>query len=85
MRTTLTLDDDVADALKALAHERHQPFKRVVNEAIRSGLERNQPAPNRFVQATRGLGQPNIDLTKALALSATLEDEEIVRKLEQGR
>ena len=36
MRTTLTLDDDVAAKLKAAA--RHRPFREVVNEALRAGL-----------------------------------------------
>lgn len=36
MRTTLTLDDDVAVKLKAAAKDR--PFKTVVNEALRAGL-----------------------------------------------
>jgi plasmid stability protein len=36
MRTTLTLDDDVAVKLRAAAKDR--PFKAVVNEALRAGL-----------------------------------------------
>ena len=38
MRTTLTLDDDVAARLKAEARQSGRPFKQVVNEAIREGL-----------------------------------------------
>lgn len=86
MRTTITLDDDVADALSSLAHERQQPFKRVVNDTIRSGLATEQPAPARFHQTTSAIGTlPGVDLVKALALASTMEDEEIIRKLEQGR
>ncbi|MGH2862784.1 MAG: DUF2191 domain-containing protein [Solirubrobacteraceae bacterium] len=86
MRTTLTLDDDVADALRALAHARQQPFKRVVNETIRSGLATEQPTPMRFRQTTSAIGAlPGVDLVKALTLAAAMEDEEIARKLEQGR
>lgn len=36
MRTTLTLDDDVAVKLRAAA--RRRPFRVVVNEALRAGL-----------------------------------------------
>ena len=36
MRTTLTLDDDVAVKLKAAAKDR--PFRTVVNDALRAGL-----------------------------------------------
>lgn len=38
MRTTLTLDDDVATKLHQLAHRRRLPFKEVVNAVLRRGL-----------------------------------------------
>jgi len=39
MRTTLTLDDDVLDRARHLASRLRSPFRRVVNEALRAGLE----------------------------------------------
>jgi len=53
MRTTLTLDDDVAAKLTAAAKTR--PFKTVVNEVLRAGLmalEKDTPPRRRF--RTRG-------------------------------
>jgi hypothetical protein len=38
MRTTLTLDDDVASSLRRLRKARGGPFKNLVNEALREGL-----------------------------------------------
>jgi len=38
MRTTLTLDEDVAAKLTEEARRTGRPFKRVVNEALRTGL-----------------------------------------------
>jgi hypothetical protein len=38
MRTTLTLDDDVAAALTTAVKTRRRPLKSVVNEALRAGL-----------------------------------------------
>jgi hypothetical protein len=38
VRTTLTLDDDVARLLEEQAHRTRRPFKEVVNEALRRGL-----------------------------------------------
>lgn len=38
MRTTLTLDDDVAARLRELAHRRGLSFKQVVNSVLRHGL-----------------------------------------------
>jgi hypothetical protein len=39
MRTTLTLDADVADALERLRKARDASLKDVVNEALRRGLK----------------------------------------------
>jgi hypothetical protein len=47
MRTTLTLDDDVATALQRLRKIRDQSFKTVVNEALRHGLKQMQTRPKR--------------------------------------
>ena len=38
MRTTLTLDDDVAAKLRAEARRSGEPFKQIVNRALRTGL-----------------------------------------------
>ncbi len=38
MRTTLTLDDDVAAKLRATARRLGRSFREVVNEALRRGL-----------------------------------------------
>lgn len=38
MRTTLTLDDDLAMMLRQEADASHRPFRDVVNDAIRRGL-----------------------------------------------
>lgn len=39
MRTTLTLDEDVADRTKTLADKLGKPFKNIVNQALRVGLQ----------------------------------------------
>jgi hypothetical protein len=39
MRTTLTIDDDVLDRARAMAARQRSPFRRVVNEALRIGLQ----------------------------------------------
>jgi len=83
MRTTLTLDDDLAVKLQALAHERHTSFKEVVNEAIRSGLAADRASMPPYEVPSRPLGLlPGIDLDKALQLATDLEDDELIRKLE---
>ena len=39
MRTTLTIDDDVLERARALSSKLRTPFKTVINEALRSGLD----------------------------------------------
>jgi hypothetical protein len=45
MRTTLTLDKDVAARLAQMARRRKLSFKRAVNEALRAGLAAVDAAP----------------------------------------
>lgn len=86
MRTTVTLDDDLAEMVKQRAKERDVPFKSVLNEVIRAGLEQQVPRPRRYRMKPSNLGvRSGVDLTKSLSLAAELEDAEIVRKLDQGR
>ena len=44
MRTTLTIDDDIARQLREIVHRSGKPFKNVVNEALRTGMENNRIA-----------------------------------------
>ena len=45
MRTTLTLDDDVAVQVERLRRERDASLKEVVNEALRRGLKEMNSRP----------------------------------------
>lgn len=44
-RTTLTLDDDVAAGLQREVRRTGRPLKALVNEALRTGLERERRQP----------------------------------------
>ena len=47
MRTTLTLDGDVATELKRIQEKQRKSFKELVNEALRLGLRQmHKPSPN---------------------------------------
>ena len=77
MRTTLTIDDDVAIALKALVRNSGKTFKTVVNEVMRNGLMTGEkPAPDReafqVASAPRGF-LPGIDPLKLNQLVDELE------------
>jgi len=53
MRTTLTLDDDVLDKARAVAAKLNLPFRRVVNEALRTGLQAVEEPPRTRPYRTR--------------------------------
>ena len=83
MRTTVTLDPDVAAKLKQTARERGVSFKAVLNDAVRAGLGDRPSASKRFRVQSRPMGvRPGVNLDKALTLSGEMEDAEIMRKLE---
>jgi hypothetical protein len=86
MRTTLTLDDDLAETLRESAFRSGKPFKQVVNETLRAGLAAGEapPRPQRYRLEPASLGgvRPGVDLDRALRLADALEDEGIARKLE---
>lgn len=85
MRTTITLEEQIAKALKNAAHRTGKPFKQVVNETLRAGLlagdAPGRPRPYRIKPASLGGVMPGIDLHQALRLADVLEDREIARKL----
>ena len=80
MRTTVTLDSDTEQLVRARMAERGVSFKQALNDLIREGVpgQRQQAA---FATDTASLGVPSVNLDKALQLAADLEDEEIVRKM----
>jgi hypothetical protein len=81
MRTTVTLDEDVAARLKQAARERGISFKEALNTSVRQGLE-GETLYQPYRVPTRRLGaRPGLDLDRALALASELEDTETLRKL----
>jgi hypothetical protein len=85
VRTTLTLDEDLAKTLRAEARRSGRPLKRIVNETLRAGLVARKRRPARRYRLTPvhlGGVVPGVELDKALKLAAALEDEETARKLE---
>ncbi len=82
MRTTVTLDPDVDALLRKAVRERGEPFKQVLNAAIREGLTSARRTPARpFKQRTFDMGRPVVDLTKALSLAAELEDVDTLKRV----
>jgi hypothetical protein len=86
MRTTLTLDPDVAMNLKRHMAEKNVTFKEAVNQALRSGLnvvaKEKKRTPFKVIPHSFGF-KPGIDLNKLNQLVDELEAEEYVRKMNQ--
>ena len=81
----MTLEPDVAEALKRRAKRTGQPFRRNVNEVIRLGLmaEKSRPARSYKIKPlSLGGVAPGIDLDRSLRLADALEEEAQMRKLE---
>ena len=79
MRTTLTLDDDVAGFLREQSRLHDKPFKQVVNEVLRRGMApgSREPEPARFrVVPNRSGLVPGIDPQRLNQLNDQLEAED---------
>lgn len=87
MRTTVTLDPDVAAKLKETARARDISFKEALNSAVRRGFERGEAKakPYRLPPARRLGVRPGVNLVKALQLAGELEDAETIRKMQMGK
>ena len=80
MRTTVTLDEDVAAKLQAEVRRSGRSFKETINEVLRRGLlPRKQPGPHRpFRVQARDLGalRPGLSLDDVGGLLERVEGEQ---------
>lgn len=83
MRTPITLDDDVAAALRATARERGISFEEALNTAVRSGLSAlgADARPDVVRAFALGIG-PGVDVVKPNRLAADLEDEAVLATMD---
>ena len=83
MRTTLTLDPDVVQLIEEEIHRRRQPYKQVVNDAIRRGLApragRRSTKRYRVVPHEASL-RPGLDRVGFNRLADELDDESVLGK-----
>lgn len=79
MRTTLTLDPDVAAQLQRLRRRDDRAFKEIVNDLLRQGLRASEASGDRrkrFTTPTANLGEPLIDITSVSEAIAIAEGED---------
>ncbi len=85
MRTTLTLDDDVARRLGERSRLTGASFKQVVNETLRAGLDGTQkpalaPPPFRVTPKAAGF-RSGVDVMRLNQLNDELESERLLDAL----
>ncbi len=79
MRTTLTIDDDVAVQLERLQREREQSLKELVNDALRRGLRDMQARPKvrkPFHTTTYDMGEPLVSIDNVAEAIAYADGED---------
>lgn len=84
MRSTVRIDDDLLLELKEQARKENISLTRLLNRTLRAGIQASRsrsPRKPRYREKTYPMGAAGVDLHKALALAAELEDEEIIRKM----
>ncbi len=75
MRTTLTIDSDVAAKTKAAVRRTGRPFKAVINEALRLGLD---------ALMTPRLPRPYVTNARPMGLRPGLSYDNISELLDRG-
>ncbi len=79
MRTTLTLDDDVAALIESERTRTGESFRSAVNRLLRRGARPGSPSvPQPLPELP---GRPLLDVSDASALLAALDDE---RRAQRG-
>lgn len=80
MRTTLTLDPDVARMVDEEVHRVRKPLKQVVNDALRRGLTSSEKAPSRpyRVRPHKARLLPGLERGRLNALADELEDAAVL-------
>lgn len=89
MRTTLTLEPDLARRLKELAHRRRSSFKETVNDVLRRGLTVQDASARRgprfSVEPHEGGFRPGIDPGKLNQLLDQLDAEDLLPEVSTTR
>lgn len=79
MRTTLTIDDDLAALLDRERERTGESLREVTNRLLRRGLQRGAEQP-RAVELPLLSGRTRVDITDTSAVLADLDDEHLQDK-----
>ena len=84
-RSTVRIEEDLMTEIRRRALDERVSINRMINRLLRQGLEHDSRQEPPFKEKVYSMGIPRVDLTKALAIAAALEDEETMRKLKRGK
>jgi hypothetical protein len=86
MQTTVNIDDDLLRRLQEDARREGVPLAELVNRLLRGVVRfgRREQAASPYREKTFAMGAPRVNLDKALALAASLDDEETHGKMTRG-
>ena len=79
MRTTLTIDDDVAALVERERQRTGETIRQVTNRLLRQGLQRGRAQPSPVELPTLS-GRPRMDITDTSAVLADADDNHIAAK-----
>ena len=88
MRTTLTIDNDIADYLREQTRLHEKSFKQVVNETLRRGMSptaNEKPRKPYKVRTFSSEFMPGVDPLKLNQLNDELEVEDFLRESARDR
>lgn len=74
MRTTLSIDDDVAAAIRQRRAQRGTGLKQEINDLLRAGLAAEPPEPDAWTPPTVAVGR--VLLTSPSAWKELLDDDD---------
>lgn len=82
MRTTLTLDPDVARLIDDAVHRERRPMKQVINDALRRALRApaDSTVPPYRLRPHQSAVRPGLDLSGFNRLADELEDEHVLHQ-----
>ena len=88
IKVTLKIEDELMREVEKLAYRENASINDVVARILLSGLkalDREEVQSQRpYRQRTYNMGEPKVDLTKALALAGELEDEAIIEQMKRA-
>ena len=88
MRTTLTIDNDIADYLREQSRLHEKSFKQVVNETLRRGMSPSASEKPRKPYKVRTFSSefaPGVDPLRLNQLNDELEVEDFLRESARDR